>query len=109
MRRWVLLGVGIPLGDGVSSACVEAFVGVRHGKLFDGFIAIGGFRWLVLYCDRYCDRFCVCFIALRSTACALLLRCSRCRCAGVADRLSIQAGVPVVEAVGSFSAPLLLY
>ena len=24
-------------GDGVSSACVEALVGVRHGGLFDGF------------------------------------------------------------------------
>ena len=52
-------------------------------------------RWLVLYCDRR------------------LCRCYRCRCAGVADVadvadcLSMQAGVSVVEAVGSFSAPLL--
>ena len=34
----------------------------------------------------------------------MVYRCSqRCRCVGVADRLSTQAGVPVVEAVGSFS------
>ena len=34
LGRWVLLGVGVSLGDGFSSACVEALVGVRHSGGF---------------------------------------------------------------------------
>ena len=40
-RRWVLLRVGSPLRDGVSSACVEALVGVRHDEPFDGYSVRG--------------------------------------------------------------------
>ena len=67
-----------------------------------------------MLCAGVVDR--LCFIAI---ACALLRSVLHVLCAcvadrlsiqaGVADRLSIPAGVPVVEAVGSFSAPLLLY
>ena len=143
LGRWVLLGVGVSLGDGFSSAGVEALVGVRHSGGFSIAWALSvSIAWALsvstavssVYRRSWCCsglsilpcallffvfRSAVCGLRsmacalLRSTACGLqsmacaLLRSTACALlfrwfAGVADRLSIQAGVSVVEAVGSF-------
>ena len=65
LGRRVLLGVGVPLGDplgdGVSSACVEALVGVRHSSGFSIACALsvstavaGVYRRSLCFSDSLC-------------------------------------------------------